>query len=63
MRIIGHRGARGETPENTLGGFEYIQNIGIRQPNKHNKSIIYPSKYLRLCRLQVLHHQFRIIGN
>ena len=30
MRIIGHRGARGEAPENTLGGFEYIQNIGIR---------------------------------
>ncbi len=30
MRIIGHRGARGEAPENTLGGFKYIQDIGIR---------------------------------
>ena len=25
MRVIGHRGARGEAPENTLGGFQYIQ--------------------------------------
>lgn len=30
MRIIGHRGARGEAPENTLGGFQYIQDLGIR---------------------------------
>jgi glycerophosphoryl diester phosphodiesterase len=30
MHIIGHRGARGEAPENTLGGFQYIQNLGIR---------------------------------
>lgn len=30
MRIIGHRGARGEAPENTLGGFQYIHNLGIR---------------------------------
>lgn len=30
MRIIGHRGARGEAPENTLGGFEYIYDLGIR---------------------------------
>lgn len=30
MRIIGHRGARGEAPENTLGGFHYIQNLGLR---------------------------------
>lgn len=30
MRIIGHRGARGEAPENTLGGFEYLKKIGIR---------------------------------
>ena len=30
MRIIGHRGARGEAPENTLGGFKYIHEIGIR---------------------------------
>ncbi|NNP71852.1 glycerophosphodiester phosphodiesterase [Acinetobacter defluvii] len=30
MIIIGHRGARGEAPENTLGGFEYIHDLGIR---------------------------------
>ena len=30
MKIIGHRGARGEAPENTLGGFQYIHDIGIR---------------------------------
>ena len=30
MRIIGHRGARGEAPENTLGGFQYIYDLGIR---------------------------------
>lgn len=30
MRIIGHRGARKEAPENTLGGFQHIKNLGIR---------------------------------
>lgn len=30
MQIIGHRGARGEAPENTLAGFQYIHNLGIR---------------------------------
>ncbi|MDH0827180.1 glycerophosphodiester phosphodiesterase [Acinetobacter johnsonii] len=30
MRIIGHRGARGEAPENTLGSFQYIHDLGIR---------------------------------
>jgi glycerophosphoryl diester phosphodiesterase len=30
MRIIGHRGARGEAPENTLGGFQYISDLGLR---------------------------------
>ena len=30
MRIIGRRGARGEAPENTLGGFQYIHDLGIR---------------------------------
>ena len=30
MKIIGHRGARGEAPENTLGGFQYIHDLGIR---------------------------------
>ena len=30
MLIIGHRGARGEAPENTLGGFRHLRDIGIR---------------------------------
>ncbi|KQQ69748.1 glycerophosphodiester phosphodiesterase [Acinetobacter sp. Leaf130] len=30
MRIIGHRGARKEAPENTLGGFQHLKNLGIR---------------------------------
>lgn len=30
MQIIGHRGARGEAPENTLSGFRYLKKLGIR---------------------------------
>ena len=30
MKLIGHRGARGEAPENTLGGFYYLHNLGVR---------------------------------
>jgi glycerophosphoryl diester phosphodiesterase len=30
MLIIGHRGARGEAPENTLSGFRYLHSLGIR---------------------------------
>ena len=29
MKIIGHRGARGEAPENTLAGFQYLHDLGI----------------------------------
>lgn len=29
-RLIGHRGARGEAPENTLAGFRHLINLGIR---------------------------------
>ncbi|PTQ89745.1 glycerophosphodiester phosphodiesterase [Agitococcus lubricus] len=29
MDIIGHRGARGEAPENTLSGFYYLRDLGI----------------------------------
>jgi glycerophosphoryl diester phosphodiesterase len=30
MRLIGHRGARGEAPENTLAGFRYLKTLGVR---------------------------------
>ncbi len=30
MQIIGHRGARKEAPENTLGGFKYIAKLGLQ---------------------------------
>lgn len=31
MQIIGHRGARREAPENTLGGFAYLRALGINR--------------------------------
>ena len=30
MQIIGHRGARREAPENTLGGFQHLKDLGVR---------------------------------
>lgn len=30
MQLIGHRGARQEAPENTLGGFTYLAQLGLR---------------------------------
>lgn len=29
MQLIGHRGARGEAPENTLSGFRYLKQLGV----------------------------------
>lgn len=29
MQILGHRGARGEAPENTIAGFLYAKNLGL----------------------------------
>src|SRR5690606_17261213 len=29
MQILGHRGAKGEAPENTLAGFAYAKQIGL----------------------------------
>lgn len=31
MQIIGHRGARREAPENTLGGFQHLRSLGIHR--------------------------------
>lgn len=54
MRIIGHRGARGEAPENTLGGFQYIQDLGIRavefdvrQLKDHALIIMHDDQFIR----------------
>lgn len=54
MRIIGHRGARGEAPENTLGGFQYIQELGIRavefdvrQLKDHALIIMHDDQFIR----------------
>ncbi len=30
MKIVGHRGARGEAPENTLAGFRHLRALGVR---------------------------------
>lgn len=30
MRLIGHRGARQEAPENTLAGFRHLRTLGVR---------------------------------
>ncbi|SPL71018.1 glycerophosphodiester phosphodiesterase [Acinetobacter stercoris] len=54
MRIIGHRGARGEAPENTLGGFKYIHDLGIRavefdvrQLKDHELIIMHDDNFIR----------------
>lgn len=59
MRIIGHRGARGEAPENTLGGFQYIQDIGIsavefdvRQLKDNALIIMHDDDFVRTTGLQ-----------
>lgn len=31
MQLYGHRGAKGEAPENTLAGFEYLRKLGIHR--------------------------------
>ena len=54
MQIIGHRGARGEAPENTLGGFQYLRDLGIRavefdirQLSNYQLMIIHDDNFLR----------------
>ncbi len=48
MKIIGHRGARGEAPENTLGGFQHIINLGL-------KAVEFDVRLLNDGQLAVLH--------
>ncbi|WP_410211883.1 glycerophosphodiester phosphodiesterase [Aquirhabdus sp.] len=48
MKIIGHRGARGEAPENTLGGFQHIINLGL-------KAVEFDVRLLKDGQLAVLH--------
>lgn len=54
MKIIGHRGARGEAPENTLAGFQYISDLGIRavefdvrQLQDHELIIMHDDNFIR----------------
>lgn len=48
MQIIGHRGARREAPENTLGGFRHINALGL-------KAVEFDVRLLKDHRLAVLH--------
>ena len=48
MQIIGHRGARGEAPENTLGGFQHIIDLGL-------KAVEFDVRLLADGKLAVLH--------
>lgn len=58
MQLIGHRGARGEAPENTLGGFKYIRDLGlkavefdVRLTQDHQLAIIHDDNFLRTAAL------------
>ncbi len=48
MKLIGHRGARGEAPENTLGGFQHIIDLGL-------KAVEFDVRLLSDGKLAVLH--------
>ncbi len=48
MQIIGHRGARREAPENTLGGFRHIVALGL-------KAVEFDVRLLKDNQLAVLH--------
>lgn len=52
MRLVGHRGARGEAPENTLSGFRYLKNLGVMaveldiQVSRDNELVIIHDPFL-----------------
>lgn len=58
MQLIGHRGARGEAPENTLGGFQYIIDLGL-------KAVEFDVRLLQDHQLAVIHDDnfFRTTGH
>lgn len=54
MQLIGHRGARQEAPENTLGGFRHIVNLGLKAVEfdvrlllDHQLAVIHDHNFLR----------------
>lgn len=54
MLLIGHRGARNEAPENTLGGFQHIVALGlkavefdVRLLQDHELAVIHDDNFLR----------------
>jgi glycerophosphoryl diester phosphodiesterase len=57
MQLIGHRGARGEAPENTLGGFQYIIDLSL-------KAVEFDVRLLQDHQLAVIHDDdfFRTTG-
>ncbi|WP_139852925.1 glycerophosphodiester phosphodiesterase [Acinetobacter pullicarnis] len=68
MRIIGHRGARGEAPENTLGGFSYLKDLGItavefdvRQLNDDTLVVMHDDNFLRTTGVE--HELYAIDAN
>lgn len=52
MRLIGHRGARGEAPENTLSGFRHLKALGVLaveldiQVSKDNELVVIHDPFL-----------------
>lgn len=54
MQLIGHRGARNEAPENTLGGFQHIVSLGLKAVEfdvrlllDHQLAVIHDHNFLR----------------
>lgn len=68
MQIIGHRGARGEAPENTLGGFSYLKDLGItavefdvRQLDDDTLVVMHDDSFLRTTGVE--HELYAIDAN
>lgn len=64
MKIVGHRGARGEAPENTLAGIQHCFDIGvydfeidIRLSSDNNFMLMHDASLERTCASQQMLHQ------